>query len=469
MDGEDRMDLDDPSNSRLSVEINRRIPIVRRQREDSANMPNYESQRTNTRSLYGWAPGSDDDDDAVHRDESEDDQIQPFLHAISNPSAPSNRRRIRDMPPTRSVPLPIPAPATATTEEAERESAGTLDSRMFPMEMFLQTARLPTSQPRPSRTRTLENYLLDRYSNERHSNQSNEELEETEPPGGSSSSRAYRYRPPNRGHAQRILTHSDLRARTAAHRQLHSSAPGESLLKDTISYLDRLRYSSSFAESLNSAAATGFISMENLSWKDSDFLLDTNTIAPPAACSWLRPGVVFSGCQRATNAGCSVLSQRVPSPHAPGDPVIVNGSDSTRVVYRTNGRQYLPNSRDENWPVKVTVHNINYNEMTLSGTMEAYNIPDKTSPNQDAHIVTFLEGEIIDFNKHTLETKNFKADADIDSTYWRELHPFKDLTDSEISKKLVSRKWIAEELAKGWILMRWKGKSLNYHGGYDCA
>lgn len=466
MDGDDRMDLDDPNNSRLSVEINRRIPIGRRQREDSANMPNYESQRANPRSLYGWAPGSDDDDNDVHRDESEDDQIQPFLHAISDRSTSSNRRRRHEPPLARSLPPPIPVPATATAtaDETDQGNTRTVDSRLFPVDMFLHSARLPTSQPRLSRTRAFENYLLDRYSNERYSNQSGEEQEETERAGGSSSSRAYRYRPSNRGHAQRILTHSDLRARSAAHRQLHSSTPGESLLKDTIVYLERLRYSSSFAESLSSAAATGFISLENISWKESDFLLDTNTIAPPAPCSWFMPGVVFSGSQRATNAGCSVLSQRVPSPHAPSDPVIVNGSDNPRTsVYASNGRRVPTNSRDENWPVKVTVHNINYDEMTLSGTMEAYNIPDKTSPNQDAHIVTFLEGEIIDFNKHTLETKNFKATADIDSTYWRELQPFKDLTDSEISKNLVSKKWIAEELAKGWILMRWKGESPPQH------
>jgi hypothetical protein len=232
------------------------------------------------------------------------------------------------------------------------------------------------------------------------------------------------------------------------------------MLKNTINYLDRLRYSNSFEESISSAAATGFISLDNFSWKDGDFILDTNSIAPPATCSWLRPGAVFSGCQRAANASCPVLSQQASSPHGPSDPVIVNGSDSTRInVHTTSGRRYMANTRDENWPVKVTIHNINYEDMTLSGTMEAYNIPDKTSPTHDAHIVTFLEGEIIDFNKHTLETKNFKADADIDSTYWRELQPFKHLTDTEISKNLVSRKWITEELAKGWILMRWKGKS----------
>lgn len=446
----DRMDLDDPSNLRSPVEINRRIPIVRRQRDEPHTMPNYESRRSNPRSLYGWAPGSDDEDEDPRRgDESEEDQIQPFLHAVSDRNTSSSRPRRHE--PTGRIP-----PIIAGDEPSEGGSR-LRSPPISTMEALLQSAR---RQSRLPRNRTLESYLLDRYTS-----RSNDEPEDTERTGGSSSSRAYRYRPSNRGEAHRILTHSDLRARAAAHRQLHANTSGGSLLKDTINYLDRLRYSNSFEESISSAAATGFISLENLSWKDSDFILDTDTIAPPAACSWLRPGVVFSGCQRAANAGCSMLSQRLPSPHPPSDPVIVNGSDSARIsVYTTSGRRYLANSRDENWPVKVTIHNINYEEMTLSGTMEAYNIPDKTSPAHDAHIVTFLEGEIIDFNKHTLETKNFKADADIDSTYWRELQPFKDLTDPEIAKNLVSRKWVTEELAKGWILMRWKGKSFMSSG-----
>ncbi|KAJ6131872.1 hypothetical protein N7471_007087 [Penicillium samsonianum] len=43
-------------------------------------MPNYEGPVPNSRSLYGWAPGSDDEDGAA-REESEDDQMQPFLHS----------------------------------------------------------------------------------------------------------------------------------------------------------------------------------------------------------------------------------------------------------------------------------------------------------------------------------------------------------------------------------------------------
>ncbi|KAJ6005535.1 hypothetical protein N7451_003479 [Penicillium sp. IBT 35674x] len=442
-DEEDRMEVDDP-NVHVPVEITHRIPIVRRPHgvTTSTNMPTYEGRRSNTRSLYGWAPGSDDEDEDLRRaNESEDEQIQPFLHAISDRSTSSSRPRRRE--PTGRTP---PTNAADREETPDRENPPR-NPPLSTMEALLQSAR---RQPRLSRTRTLENYLLDRYS------RANEESEDTErPAAGSSSSRAYRYRPTNRGESHRILTHSDLRARAAAHRQLYSGSPGDTLLKDTINYLDYLRYSNSVEESISSAHARGFLSPENFS---SDFILDTTSIAPPAASSWLQPGVVFTGCQRAANAGCSVMSARIPSPNAPSDPVIVNGSDSNAriTVSTTSGRRYQANPRDENWPVKVTIHHINYSEMTLSGTMEAYNIPDKTSPTQDAHIVTFLEGEIIDFNQHTLETKNFKADADTDSTYWRELQPFKDLSDADIAKNLVSRAWITEKLTQGWILMRWK-------------
>lgn len=450
----DRMDLDDPNDLRLLIEINRRIPTAPLQRGEPHTMPNYEGPRSDVRSLYGWAPGSDYEDDIQRRmEESEEIQIQPFLHGVSDrtTSSSSTNRQRRNESTGRTPPI-------LASNDSSRGASRVRSPPTPTMEPLLQSTRGHSRSPRD---RTLESYLLERQN--RRPNDASEGNEQTDP---SSASRAYRYRPDN--DAQRYLFHRHLRARARAYQQQRAETSGDILLKDTINYLDRLRYSNSFEESISSAAAS-FTSLDNVSWKDSDFIFDTNTIAPPAACSWLRSGVVFSGCQRAANAGCSMLSQRgpsgpnapTPSASAPTDPVIVNGSDNTRIsVYTTSGRRYVANSRDENWPVKVTIHNINYEDMTLSGTMEAYNIPDKTSPTHDAHIVTFLEGEIIDFNKHTLETKNFKADADIDSTYWRELQPFKDLTDSEIAKKLLSRKWVTEKLAKGWILMRWKGESI---------
>lgn len=98
--------------------------------------------------------------------------------------------------------------------------------------------------------------------------------------------------------------------------------------------------------------------------------------------------------------------------------------------------------------------------MTLTGTMEAFNVPDKSSPTKVSSITTYLEGEIIDFNKFTLETESFKADTRVDGMYWRKLPPFKDLSDDEaMIRKLLSKEWLREELMTKWILMRWKGLS----------
>lgn len=131
---------------------------------------------------------------------------------------------------------------------------------------------------------------------------------------------------------------------------------------------------------------------------------------------------------------------------------------SGQITFDQGSRASHVNSEgDEKWPVKVTIHSIDYNSMTLAGTMEAFNVPDKSSPTHESSITTFLEGEIIDFNIHTLETKSFNANARVDGTYWRKLEPFKKLTDDEIVRALLSKKWLTEELSKKWILMRWKG------------
>lgn len=90
--------------------------------------------------------------------------------------------------------------------------------------------------------------------------------------------------------------------------------------------------------------------------------------------------------------------------------------------------------------------------------MEAFNVPDKTSPTKESSITTFLEGDIIDFNIHTLATKRWNATLDEDGKHWRQLEPFKIMADDEVVRALTSKKWFEEELSKKWILMRWKGK-----------
>ena len=431
-----------------------RIRWVNRQRDELNSVPNYESRLPDSRSIYGWAPG-------------ENDSALDILHEwVAGDPADHVSRHVRGDNLTGVGGVGEGGGGAATSESQTGAYSGSTES-------ILQNIR---RNPRLPRTRTLHNYLMERGRVW--------EAEERERLAASTS-RAYRYLPTSRGEG-RLFTHNDLRSRINAHRlyldnQSLTDRPSQPYprLKETIKYLERLRYSNTYEESLNSAAANGFVQLENFCCSEDDFILDTASIAPPTECSWLRPGMVFSGAQRTARNGDPLLSQLT---QARNDPLIVNSSSGSnnetgRIQVQTSiGRRYVPQnlhhrigggggggvtntSKDENWPVKVTIHSVNHDDMTISGTMEAYNIPDKTSPTPDAHVITFLEGEIIDFNKFTLETGKFRASTDTDSMYWRQLQPFKHLTDIEVVKNLVNKKWVTEELSKTWLLMRWKGMS----------
>lgn len=76
---------------------------------------------------------------------------------------------------------------------------------------------------------------------------------------------------------------------------------------------------------------------------------------------------------------------------------------------------------------------------------------DKTS------ITTYLEGEIIDFKTHSLETFNFPSNIKDDAQNWRKLEPFCQLSNEQLVKSLVSRKFM-KGLTDNWVFMRWKGE-----------
>ena len=71
-------------------------------------------------------------------------------------------------------------------------------------------------------------------------------------------------------------------------------------------------------------------------------------------------------------------------------------------------------------------------------------------------IVTYLEGEVIDFNRHTLKTINFSSSPKDDAENWRKLEPFVRMSNTEIVNGLVSRKFM-KDLMDNWVFMRWKG------------
>lgn len=430
------MDIDDTDD----FESNRRMRIVRRRWDEPTSVPNYE-RNSNTQSIYGWAPNSDNDDADGNRTS---DALTAWYRRLGSRNIVSRTETPRDEAESRSPPT--------LADEAVNTGDGSDPNRPFSAtEALFQSMR---RQPRFTRARALQNYLLERDPS-RHGRD------------GSPPSRTYRLLPNRtdqpeshrhfRGDRDREQPESHMCVN--GHRRSHLPGRDGPSVKDAIRYLHQLRHAHSYQEAIRTAIAYGFVSRDYPSLHDNDLVLDTPSITLPTECSWLRPGMVFSGSQIAaynSGAGAGRASR------GPNEPLFSYYPDNSRDVVGPLPRNVYSCSMDENWPVKVTFHDINYEDLTLSGTMEAYNIPDKTSPNQDAHIVTFLEGEIIDFNKHTLKTKNFEANADVDSTYWRKLYPFNDLPeDGALAKSLVSKKFITEKLAEEWVFMRWKGESLH--------
>ncbi|KAF2745258.1 hypothetical protein M011DRAFT_495720 [Sporormia fimetaria CBS 119925] len=225
----------------------------------------------------------------------------------------------------------------------------------------------------------------------------------------------------------------------------------------------------------------------------SDYVLDTASLPPPAPSSWLLPGAVLSGFQHAT-AVVSAL-RNLPGGASTtyrfrnGDSMSSTMFDTTRPwpnpesslspfrgPLRNQSPETVVSFAPDRWPVKVTIHAVDYESMSLCATMEAYNVP--SHPQLDltqsilnstnavpsssslftrtSSITTYLEGEIIDFDKHTLLTESFKSDPDNDATYWAKLPCFSDYSDQELVKNLTSKRWIKEVLMAEWILMRWK-------------
>ncbi|KAF2009194.1 hypothetical protein BU24DRAFT_358738 [Aaosphaeria arxii CBS 175.79] len=265
------------------------------------------------------------------------------------------------------------------------------------------------------------------------------------------------------------------------------------LLERTIKYLSRIRYSNQTDESLSSAFDDEILSKDYFFDESSDFVLETVTLPPPARTSWLAPGAVLSGYQHATTMTSTVTNDGplTSTFYESGRPWPNQTYTQQRRTAPTSGPDLITahSPQQDRWPVKVTIHAVDYGRMTLSATMEAYNVPSHPHSLQNAStgdadsnsapatrtssITTYLEGEILDFNQFTLLTESFKSSATNDATYWRKLPPFQNMTDEELVKNLTSRRYYAEVLSKEWILMRWKErcfvKSLNTHSSHQHA
>ena len=160
-------------------------------------------------------------------------------------------------------------------------------------------------------------------------------------------------------------------------------------------------------------------------------------------------------------------------------------------------------SETDHWPVTVTLHSVDRDNMLVTGTMRASQIPDRTSA-EGKSMESYFHGEIIDFRQHSLETdpgRGYKVGGlDTDARYWSRLGPFREAIEKQASSTywdsstwedklktgdakywellkaeerayreteadrvmmrcLANQTWLREKLGTEWILMRWKGTS----------
>jgi hypothetical protein len=302
-----------------------------------------------------------------------------------------------------------------------------------------------------------------------------------------------------------MLARVDSYRRNYLDRSSTAPPPISPMLEQTIKYLAKIRHCQNVDDSLNCALDAGFLTKDYFCDEQADFVLDTFTLPPPTETSWLAPGAVLSGYQHATTVNSNIASS------TPGTNTTLyrfrNNETMTSTLFEPASRPWLnypnyPNNpphrrsgapppipepspsqtpQQDRWPVKVTIHAVDYSKMSLSATMEAYNVPSHPHSHQSvlsssiagtesqsartSSITTYLEGEILDFNTHTLLTESFRSTPGNDATYWRKLPPFQKFTDEELVRRLTSRKWFEEVLGREWVLMRWKErcfvKSLN--------
>jgi hypothetical protein len=463
---------------RRAIDLNRRIraaaaPYSRNSQNHVATDNVYEHRVPRQQSLYDWPPASDEED--------EDETDPP---SWTHPRDYSNRHPIPESTHT-SWNRPArddtshPSQYSSDRPQAPGAFANQYTESSLATAALLQSVRRHPQFSRRTRN-TLSNQIIDDY----HAQQSRRPDSELE----RQRARFPRPGPPNRDTDRSMYPDryhpTDYRSSTVQSASIQRHM--DNRLRDVLRYLERVRFCLSFEDRLATAAHAGFARSDFFCKDTDDFLLNTTTLTPPRETSWLKNGCVFSGAQHASHGSLLHHSEWTSSIRLRENPnygrvtnPTHNSIEASITVHTTSGRRYvartpsistprtplagsssvLDSLASERWPVRVTLHTIDYETMTVSGTMEAKSIPDKSSPTQESSITTFLEGEIIDFNRHTLETKSFKSDTDIDATYWSRLMPFREMSGETSWKSLLSKKWVSEKLQGKWVLMRWKGIS----------
>jgi len=348
-------------------------------------------------------------------------------------------------------------------------------------------------------------------------------------------------------------------ARATAHEPSNSSL---AFLESALKYLSELRECTRYEDALSTAIDHGLATKEFFADKHDDFVMDLDGVAPLPYSSWLRPGGVFNGHQHATGCGPNVTQQDLSAVRSRVEQINPNyhntytpssGFDhppsgsysrfdhppgSTRVspYEYSSSRTWQPHNptpptfslsassltdkgQHDHWPVRVVVHAVNTEKMSLQGTMEAYDVPQHSGPGllssmhatgeppkagkKSAPITTYLEGHIIDFRTHTFLTPGGpdekksstrgaaapntrsrdivfpSASAAADAENWLKLPPFntsapessshrsEDSPADTLARLLLSTHALAQ-LNEEYIFMRWKERCFVHNKHSTC-
>lgn len=432
--------------------------------------------------LYDWSPANEvnEPNEGNEADEADaEDELDQILAemASARPSPHPDGQRERRIPAQHSSQLP------STAENSLRSAAVLQSLRRHPR----FAARDSTSRSPHRSTMARDLYTTSNASDTRplaiqrlaaRRSLIESEMERDRERERTRSRNSY----PEQGESEQLGRDRDVPARSNDRQRYHvvesvkQSSTANALLERTIIYLSRIRHVD-ILDGHDCAVEAGLL-------PGPDFLLHTYGIPPPPPSSWLTPGAILSGCQHATSLSTTVTTPAVSNTlyrFRNGDYLTSTLFDFRNALgpeYVPAHERHLPSTgqdmvishtpQQDRWPVKVIIHTVDYENMSLSATMEAYNVPSHPHSHQSygpqdaipscarmSSITTYLEGEILDFNKHTLLTESFKSTAANDATYWHKLPCFRGFSVEELAENLTDRRFYGM-LARDWILMRWK-------------
>jgi hypothetical protein len=283
----------------------------------------------------------------------------------------------------------------------------------------------------------------------------------------------------------------------------------------------------------------GLATKEFFADKHDDFVMELDEIHPLPETSWLQPGASFDGHQHATSTAAALLHSRSNSSshyveqinphysrasydHPPGSsrsvpfdasrPWLSHQFTPPTTYSTTSTSSKFPDPTHDHWPVRVIIHALDREKMTLQGTMEAYDVPQHPASlsilnsterpkagKKNCPITTYLEGHIIDLTTHSFLTPCTKEDSKLngphptsshnsnpyttlsdtiafpsatphtDAANWRKLPPFNALSSDEEAARCILSKDRMNAIHEQYIFMRWKERCFVHTKDDKCS